>query len=134
MGYIDVSTAAKKWNVSERSVRNYCQNGRVPGALQDKAAWLIPDDAEKPARNRKFNGAARQNRNQNSGAYKGNSIGTESFEQIDITTVDVGSKVHVLCGGTKAVEATVIEMAKDVVGVELVTGMVIRVSPDRIGR
>ena len=50
MGYIDVSTAAKKWNISERSVRNYCQNGRVPGALQDKAAWLIPDDAEKPVR------------------------------------------------------------------------------------
>lgn len=92
------------------------------------------EGAEKPARNRKFSGAARQNRNQNSGAYKGNSIGTESFEQIDITTVDVGSKVHVLCGGSKAVEATVIEMAKDVVGVELVTGMVIRVSPDRIGR
>ena len=50
MGYIDVSAAAKKWNISERSVRNYCQNGRVPGAVQDKSAWLIPDDAEKPVR------------------------------------------------------------------------------------
>lgn len=50
MGYIDVGAAAKKWNISERSVRNYCQNGRVPGAIQDKSAWLIPDDAEKPVR------------------------------------------------------------------------------------
>ncbi len=50
MGYIDVSAAAKKWNISERSVRNYCQNGRVPGAVQDKSAWLIPDYAQKPAR------------------------------------------------------------------------------------
>ena len=50
MGYIDVSTAAKKWRISERSVRNYCQNGRVPGAVLDKSAWLIPDDAVKPAR------------------------------------------------------------------------------------
>ena len=50
MGYIDVSAAAKKWNISERSVRNYCQNGRVPGAVQDKSAWLIPDDAKKPIR------------------------------------------------------------------------------------
>lgn len=50
MGYIDVSAAAKKWNISERSVRNYCQNGRVLGAVQDKSAWLIPDDAKKPIR------------------------------------------------------------------------------------
>lgn len=50
MGYIDVSAAGKKWNISERSVRNYCQNGRVPGAVQDKSAWLIPDDAKKPIR------------------------------------------------------------------------------------
>lgn len=50
MRYIDVSAAAKKWNISERSVRNYCQNGRVPGAVQDKSAWLIPDDAQKPIR------------------------------------------------------------------------------------
>ena len=47
MGYIDVATAAKKWEVSDRSVRNYCQIGRVPGAVLDKGIWLIPDDAKK---------------------------------------------------------------------------------------
>jgi len=50
MGYINVGAAAKKWNISERSVRNYCRNGRVPGAAQDGSVWLIPDNAEKPAR------------------------------------------------------------------------------------
>ena len=53
MGYIDVSAAAKKWNVSERSVRNYCQLGRVPGVVFDKGIWRIPDDAEKPERKRR---------------------------------------------------------------------------------
>ena len=48
MGFIDASAAANKWNISERSVRNYCQLGRVPGAVIDKGMWLIPDNAEKP--------------------------------------------------------------------------------------
>ncbi len=50
MGFIDVNTAAKKWNISERSVRNYCQAGRVQGAVLDKGMWLIPADAKKPER------------------------------------------------------------------------------------
>ena len=50
MGYISVSAAAKKWDISERSVRNYCQSGRIPGAVRDNYVWLIPEDAQKPAR------------------------------------------------------------------------------------
>ncbi len=50
MGYIGVTLAAQKWDLSERSVRNYCQLGRVPGAVLDRGEWLIPDDAEKPDR------------------------------------------------------------------------------------
>ena len=53
MGFIDVSTAAKKWNVSERSVRNYCQLGRVPGAVFDNGVWKIPNDATKPERKKR---------------------------------------------------------------------------------
>ena len=30
MKYISVAETAKKWNISERSVRNYCAQGRVP--------------------------------------------------------------------------------------------------------
>ena len=50
MNYISVNDAAKKWNISERSVRNYCAEGRVSGAALVGKTWMIPDDAEKPIR------------------------------------------------------------------------------------
>lgn len=49
--FINVKDAAIKWNISERSVRNYCASKRVPGAvLNSDNFWLIPDDAKKPTR------------------------------------------------------------------------------------
>jgi Fic family protein len=50
MRYISVSEAAKKWGISERSVRNYCAEGRVAGARLEGKTWEIPDVAEKPKR------------------------------------------------------------------------------------
>ena len=50
MNYISVSEAAKKWNISERSVRNYCAEGRVSGAVLVGKIWMIPEGAEKPTR------------------------------------------------------------------------------------
>jgi len=50
MRYISVSEAAKKWEISERSARNYCAEGRVPGARLSGKTWEIPDVAEKPKR------------------------------------------------------------------------------------
>lgn len=50
MGYLSVAEIAKKWNVSERSVRNYCTNGRVPGAFLTGKTWNVPEDAVKPKR------------------------------------------------------------------------------------
>lgn len=50
MAYMTVSVAAQKWNVSERSVRNYCAEGRVPGAMLQGKTWMLPDTAEKPSR------------------------------------------------------------------------------------
>ena len=50
MNYISVSEAAKKWNISVRSVRNYCAEGRVPGAVLMGKVWMIPEGAEKPIR------------------------------------------------------------------------------------
>jgi fido (protein-threonine AMPylation protein) len=50
MSYISVIDAAKKWNISERSVRNYCAEGRVSGAVLVGKTWMIPDGAEKPVR------------------------------------------------------------------------------------
>ncbi|MBQ3163117.1 MAG: Fic family protein [Lachnospiraceae bacterium] len=50
MGYISVAEIAKKWNISERSVRNYCANGRVDGAFLTGKTWNIPENATKPMR------------------------------------------------------------------------------------
>ena len=48
MRYLSVAEIAKKWDVSERSVRNYCAQGRVNGAFLTGKAWNIPENAEKP--------------------------------------------------------------------------------------
>lgn len=50
MEYISVKETAKKWNLSDRSVRNYCANGKIPGAILHGNAWKIPEAAKKPAR------------------------------------------------------------------------------------
>ena len=50
MEYFSVLEAAKRWGLSERSVRNYCAQGRIPGALLTGKTWNIPETAEKPAR------------------------------------------------------------------------------------
>ncbi len=53
MRYLSVTDIAKKWNVSERSVRNYCAQGRVNGAFLTGKTWNIPENAEKPERTNK---------------------------------------------------------------------------------
>ena len=53
MKYLSVLETAKKWNISERSVRNYCANGRVSGAYLVGKTWHIPEDAVRPERKNK---------------------------------------------------------------------------------
>lgn len=48
--YISVEEIAKTWQISERSVRNYCSQGRVEGALLEGKTWKIPSTAKKPNR------------------------------------------------------------------------------------
>ena len=50
MKYITAAEAATKWELSERSVRNYCAEGRVAGAILVGKTWMIPEDAAKPMR------------------------------------------------------------------------------------
>ena len=50
MNFLSVAEIAKLWNVSERSVRNYCSEGRIPGAYLVGKTWMIPSDAVKPDR------------------------------------------------------------------------------------
>ncbi|WP_270580801.1 Fic family protein [Butyricicoccus sp. OF27-2pH9A] len=50
MNYLSVAETAKKWNISERSVRNYCAQERIPGAVLIGKTWHIPENMGKPAR------------------------------------------------------------------------------------
>ncbi len=50
MKYLSVGEIAEKWNLSKRSVRNYCTQGRVDGAFLTGKTWNIPENAEKPKR------------------------------------------------------------------------------------
>lgn len=50
MKYLSVAEIAKKWNLTDRSVRKYCQDGKIPGAFLTGKTWNIPEDSEKPER------------------------------------------------------------------------------------
>ena len=53
MKYVNVNEIASKWNLSERSVRNYCSHGKIPGVILDGKTWRIPEDAVKPVRKKR---------------------------------------------------------------------------------
>lgn len=50
MKYLSSEEIASIWKVSVRSVRNYCNKGRVPGSILNGKTWLIPENAKKPKR------------------------------------------------------------------------------------
>ncbi|MEG0168135.1 MAG: Fic family protein [Ruthenibacterium sp.] len=53
MKYLSVTEIAKKWNLSERSVRNYCAQERITDAFLTGKTWNIPETAVKPQRSNK---------------------------------------------------------------------------------
>ena len=56
MNYLSVSQMAKRWNMSERGVRKYCAENKIPGAFLTGKTWNIPENAERPQRINKKNG------------------------------------------------------------------------------
>ena len=50
MAFLTVAQAAQRWGVSERTVRGYCAEGRIPGTELIGKTWAIPEDAERPGR------------------------------------------------------------------------------------
>lgn len=53
MEYCSVKETAAKWKISERAVRKYCSEGRVPGAFLTGKNWNVPENAEKPVRRKR---------------------------------------------------------------------------------
>ena len=86
IGYLSVTEIAKKWSVSERSVRNYCAQGRVAGAFRIGKTWNIPENADKPERSNKRKEQSKTlldiMRNEKANKYSG---GIYHKTQIDLT-------------------------------------------------
>ena len=50
MEYRSVAEMAELWGISERTVRNYCAERRIEGAVLIGKTWKIPADAVRPGR------------------------------------------------------------------------------------
>lgn len=50
MKFLSVAQVAENWNLSERTVRNYCARGKIPDAFLTGKTWNIPENAEPPKR------------------------------------------------------------------------------------
>ncbi|MDO4544518.1 MAG: Fic family protein [Bacillota bacterium] len=50
MKYLSVAEVAKLWNIAERTVRNYCAQGKIEGAFLTGKTWNIPATAKRPER------------------------------------------------------------------------------------
>lgn len=48
MNYLSVSNFAKKWDIPERTIRNFCALGKLKGAFLTGKTWNIPEDAILP--------------------------------------------------------------------------------------
>lgn len=84
MDYLSVKEWAQQNEVSERTVRNYCAQGKIPGAFIIGKTWNIPADAILPARKskRKLSRLLSVLREQKEGKTKG---GIYHRIQIDLT-------------------------------------------------
>ena len=54
MEFLSVKEVAKLWGISERTVRNYCANGRIEGAFLTGKTWNIPVGSTKPMREKEI--------------------------------------------------------------------------------
>ena len=50
MEFVSVAEIARRWGVSERTVRNYCASGRIAGAFLTGKTWNVPAHAARPER------------------------------------------------------------------------------------
>ena len=65
MNYMDVKTAARQWDLTERRLTMLCRDGRIDGAKKEGGLWFIPADANKPmdGRSNKSKTAMKNTRN-----------------------------------------------------------------------
>ena len=54
MDYISVKEFSERWNISERTVRNYCATKRIEGAFLTGKTWNIPSSATPPTKKKQI--------------------------------------------------------------------------------
>ena len=52
--YYSVRELVKLWEMSERTIRNYCATGKIPDAVLVGKTWKIPENAINPAKKKRF--------------------------------------------------------------------------------
>lgn len=83
MEYISIKRFAEAFEVSERTVRNWCATGKIPGAFLTGKTWNIPADAQPPTKGKKKESALlKRLREEKEGRIKG---GIYHRTQIDLT-------------------------------------------------
>lgn len=83
MEYISVVQFAKKYDISERTARNYCAEGKIDGAFLTGKTWNIPADAVLPKKGgKKITPLLSRLREEKSSGLKG---GIYHRTQIDLT-------------------------------------------------
>ena len=85
MEYISTKEYAEAHGLSERTVRNYCVQGKISGAQLVGKTWTVPADAPLPSRKNARNSISpllRSLREQREGRMKG---GIYHRTQIDLT-------------------------------------------------
>lgn len=55
MEYLSVQQISSKWKLAPRTIRLYCQTGKILGAKLMGKTWIIPEDATKPTNYRSDN-------------------------------------------------------------------------------
>lgn len=58
MRYLSVTEMAEKWGIAERTVRNYCSQGKIADAFLTGRTWNIPETAIRPQRTANHQNAA----------------------------------------------------------------------------
>lgn len=60
MDFMSVRDAASLWNISERRVQQFCEEGRIKGVQRFGRSWMIPKSTEKPIDPRKVGAQKRK--------------------------------------------------------------------------
>ncbi len=83
MDYISVTQFARQHDLSERTVRNWCREGKIPGAFLTGKTWSIPVDASLPRKGKyKISPLLKRLREEKEGRISG---GIYHRTQIDLT-------------------------------------------------